>query len=409
MIYGKRVSPFSAGDDIVTNRSSNEVFDGLGGFDQLDMSAFTGAITLNTSAGTIVSTQGGTDTVTNIEFFKLGSGDDIVTLGDTGFVVRTGAGNDMVTGGTAKDLISGGDGNDILSGGTGAANELGGGAGDDIYISAAVGDSVIEASGGGNDEIRTTQAIFVNKANVETLRFTDGAAHFGAGIAQDDVIIGNTGRDDLFGRGGNDTLIGGSGASNTLIGGTGDDLYVVASVGDTIIENAGEGTDEVETTLAQFTLRDNVEILTFTGTGAFTGIGSSTNNILYGGAGNDFLSAMGGNDKIVGGAGDDILIGGAGVDEFAMSFSGTGVDRILDFTSGTDKFSFDNRVVDQSASFVLVQGSGAHATTFDATFLYDSSNGRLSYDIDGAGGQAAVLYAILNPGLTLAPGDFIIY
>ena len=62
---------------------------------------------------------------------------------------------------------------------------------------------------------------------------------------------------------GNDVLDGGAGA-DTMVGGTGNDTYSVDNAGDVVIENAGEGTDTVKTSLASYTLTDNVENLTGT-------------------------------------------------------------------------------------------------------------------------------------------------
>ena len=53
--------------------------------------------------------------------------------------------------------------------------------------------------------------------------------------------------------GGNDLLDGGAG-DDTMTGGTGDDIYLVDNAGDIVIENAGEGTDEIRTALADYSL-----------------------------------------------------------------------------------------------------------------------------------------------------------
>src|SRR3954464_10147155 len=90
------------------------------------------------------------------------------------------------------------------------------------------------------------------------------------GTSSADQIFGFGGDDILNGGGGNDRLDGGTGA-DTMSGGAGNDIYFVDDVGDSVIENSGEGTDEVRTTLASLTLGANVENLTFTGSGSFTG------------------------------------------------------------------------------------------------------------------------------------------
>lgn len=58
-----------------------------------------------------------------------------------------------------------------------------------------------------------------------------------------------------------------------------------------MIEYAGEGTDRVSTKLDAYTLGTNIENLTYTGTGNFTGTGNDLRNLLTGGAGRIFCLA----------------------------------------------------------------------------------------------------------------------
>src|SRR5690606_5685591 len=139
-----------------------------------------------------------------------------------------------------------------------------GGTGNDVYI-ASRGDTIIEFAGEGIDEVRTTSSIYILPANVENLTLIDGADHAAAlGNALDDVIRGNVGADAIFGYDGNDTLYdGGGNGFDTLIGGRGDDIYFVEQRYSSTLENAGEGTDEVRTTLSVYALQANIENLTF--------------------------------------------------------------------------------------------------------------------------------------------------
>jgi Ca2+-binding RTX toxin-like protein len=86
-----------------------------------------------------------------------------------------------------------------------------------------------------------------------------------------------------------------------MAGGAGNDIYVVDNVGDSVVELAGEGNDTVRTSLASYVLGDEVENLTFIGTGNFVGTGNASVNIITGGNGDDLL---------IGGAGADQLLGG---------------------------------------------------------------------------------------------------
>ena len=60
-----------------------------------------------------------------------------------------------------------------------------------------------------------------------------------------------------------------------------------------VVGEAGEGTDMVRTAFEAYALVANVESLTFTGAGNFTGTGNDLDNTITGGAGNDTLERRG--------------------------------------------------------------------------------------------------------------------
>ncbi|MBB4252724.1 Ca2+-binding RTX toxin-like protein [Rhizobium sp. BK008] len=265
----------------------------------------------------------GTDTIkTALASYSLAAISNVENLTYTGTADFTGTGNELA------NTIAGGIGNDVLDGGAGI-DTLIGGAGNDIYIVDNTGDVVTEAANAGIDTIKTALASYTlaSLTNVENLVYTGSSDFVGTGNASANVISGGSG---------NDTLDGGAGA-DTLTGGTGNDIYVVDSIGDIIVENAGEGTDTVKTSLTSYTLGSNVENLTYTGTAAFTGTGNALDNVITGGSGANRLS---------GGGGDDILIGGAAADTFAYGANG-GIDTIVGFAaSGTarDVLAVDSSV-----------------------------------------------------------------
>ena len=312
--------------------------------------------------------------------------DDVLTAVQAArpYYFNAGAGNDSITGGTANDFLVGGSGDDVLAGGAGNNSYIGGAGIDTLSFAGATGNVFANMLGGsanngyGGTDTFTTIENIVGGAGADTI----------IGSTGDNVIVGGLGADYLIGFDGNDTLDGGTGSPNSLEGGKGDDTYIVSAVGDSITENVGEGIDTVRTGLTSFTLAANVENLVFTGAAASTGIGNGLANTFTGGVGND------------------IFTGGAGADSFRAVFGG-GLDRITDFTSGSDKVVLDTSFA-HTASFAFVSGTGAlTATTADSTFIYHSDTGILSYDADGNGAGAAVDLFNVGAGTVLVSSDIV--
>ena len=125
--------------------------------------------------------------------------------------------------------------------------------------------------------------------------------------------------------------------ADTMVGGAGDDTYFVNLATDVITENANEGTDTIRTSLTSVSLANyaNVENLTYTGTGNFTGVGNALNNVITGNTGSDTLLGGLGTDTLSGGAGNDRLDGGAGAGDIAdYSYATSGVSVTLDASGG---------------------------------------------------------------------------
>ena len=153
--------------------------------------------------------------------------------------------------------------------------------------------------GGGTDTVQTSLASYTLGADVENLTYTGAGNFTGTGNALDNIITGGVGSDVLNGGDGNDILNGGLGA-DAMNGGAGNDTFVVDNVGDTVTEAVGGGTDLVQTSLASYVLAANVENLTYTGAGNFTGTGNALANTITGGGGNDVLNGGAGADQLVG-------------------------------------------------------------------------------------------------------------
>ncbi|WP_234461617.1 beta strand repeat-containing protein [Stutzerimonas stutzeri] len=251
----------------------------------------------------------GTDEVrTNLDSYTLG--DNLENLVFTGTDDATGTGNAL------DNTITGNSGNDTLDGGAGA-DTLTGGAGNDAYIVDDAGDLVVEAADEGIDTVQTDLSSYTLTANVENLVLTNAGGASGTGNALDNTITGTAG---------NDTLDGGTGA-DALTGGTGDDTYVIDNAGDVINEAADAGNDTVQTSLASYTLGENLENLTLTAASGATGTGNTLDNVITGSTGNDTLDGGAGSDTLSGGNGNDTLVYDAN-------------DTLIDGGAGTDTLLF---------------------------------------------------------------------
>lgn len=152
-------------------------------------------------------------------------------------------------------------------------------------------------------------------------------------------------------------------------------------------------------------------------------VGSSFNDGLSGGTGDDELlggdgrdALLGGadNDRLNGGAGDDKLSGGGGDDVFIFDApigGGANIDRIADFTSGSDtieihqEFYFLGLTTGQLDASQFAIGS---ATGSGPQIVYNASTGSLRYDSNGAEAGGSTMFALLTGAPALAVSDFLI-
>lgn len=246
------------------------------------------------------------------------------------------------------------------------------------------------------------------------------ADHLDGGRGQD-VIYGGDGADVLSGGAAADLILTGSG-DDTVFGGGGDDSITATSSGAHLL-NGGGGDDSLQgdnggrNSVGGDTLRGGVGNDTLTLTTASSPDNPKRDHLL-GGSGDDKLSGDLGTDELHGGSGADTLAGGLGNDILNLGKDDgsrdvvvyhardEGQDKIRDFTPGEDVIALN--FIPHSADPHFLAGADPVSGGTGVWLLYDTDDGRLTVDIDGTGGKAAIALATLKdvPAITLADFTF---
>ncbi|GAB5606502.1 beta strand repeat-containing protein [Sideroxyarcus sp. TK5] len=385
-------------DNILTGNSGNNVLDGGAGADTMAGGAGNDTYVVD-NAGDVVTEalNAGTDTVQSNISYTLGNNLENLVL--------TGADSLSATGNSLNNVIVGNSGNNLIDGGAGA-DTMSGGAGDDTYVVDNTGDVIVEAVGEGFDTVHAS-ANYTLGANIENLALAGTADISGTGNALDNVITGNSGNNSLSGDAGNDTLDGGIGA-DSMSGGTGDDTYIVDNTGDVVTEGLNAGIDSVQSSVS-YTLSDNVENLTLTGTASINANGNALDNILTGNSGANVLDGGAGADTLIGGQGKDTLMGGAGNDRYEFNL-GDGADTIID-ASGLDTLFVGSNLIEANLEgtrvgndmFISVLGT-TDSITLTNWFAQGQGVQRIEF-ADGSFLDAVGIEGLLNRPPVANPDD----
>ena len=311
-------------NNVITGNAGNNALDGGTGADTLIGGSGNDLYLVNNTSDVVQEgVNAGLDTVRSSIGWSLGANVENLTL--TGTSAINGVGNsldNLIIGNSGDNILNGNGGNDTLEGGI--SDTLIGGSGNDVYVKSNQFGEVREDINGGID---TVQSSFTQdlSANVENLILTGTANINGTGNALNNVLIGNTG---------NNQLDGGPVGADTLIGGAGDDRYTVWGGDDVVEEGANAGTDTVYA-LSDWSLGANFENLFLGNTDAKNGVGNSLDNLIttFPANGANMLNGNGGNDTLDGAGGADTLIGGAGNDLFLLNYD-SGVATIQEDVNG---------------------------------------------------------------------------
>jgi len=405
---GNNVLSGGAGDDVLWGGAGNDTLDGGAGNDWASFDYNRADYTISRTSATDIKLVRGSQTITvrNVEWFQFADDSFSVgkAVGPTPFadvlyaepnLILSPMIGGYVDGLAGNDTIYGTDWSDTLIGGAGVDSMIGG-LGNDIYEVDVAGDKIVELANEGIDTVwvKLPSGTYTLGANVENGIVTSTGAVGITGNALDNYLTGNAAANTLTGGAGNDTLDGGLG-NDRLVGGLGDDVYIVNAPGDVVTEAANQGTDTVwlqNFTGSAYTLAANVENGIFFGSDNISLTGNALNNYLRGGNAADTLIGGAGNDTLEGGSGWDILTGGTGADTFVFNTALVGLsymDTITDFNRAEgDKIALSVSVFD-------MLGSAGGTVTLNGDHLA-YNDGVLSYDADGAGGEAAKPIALLG-------------
>uniref|UniRef100_UPI0025C6D345 beta strand repeat-containing protein n=1 Tax=Aquabacterium sp. TaxID=1872578 RepID=UPI0025C6D345 len=310
-----------------------------------------------------------------------------------------------LTGDANANVLTGGSASDIFDG-LGGADTFNGGAGFD-WARYALGSAGVVVNMN-NTALNTGDAAGDVYNSIENL---DGSSY------ADTLVLLSTVAGTIYGRAGNDTLVG-SNLNDTLMGGTGDDSIDGGTGTDSSIYNITNG-NGILTTLAQVSITaggtdgsivvtdsrgtsgngtdtlTNIESLVFTDTTVTVVNGTSSNDTLSGAANQDVLVGGAGNDRLAGGAGADWLFGGTGTDTVDYSASTAGVTVNLGLA--TAQVSTGDASGDILTSIEAVVGSAYNDTLYA---------GATTTSLQGGAGTDLLWAGVVGTGtLTMDGGD----
>ena len=231
-----------------------------------------------------------------------------------------------------------------------------------------------------------------------------------------DSLTGGAAADILLGLAGDDLLDGGAGADRT-IGGPGDDIHVVDDEGDVVEENPGEGSDEIRTGLAAYSLAGLADVEGLTGLSdsgqALTG--NALANDIAGGGGDDVMDGGAGADTMAGGAGDDVYLVDDEGDQAVEPAGDGGLDTVLSTISFTLGAGMENLQLSGTAALAIGNdlanqlGGNAFGNRLDGAAGADTMAGGAGddvYIVDHIGDRVIEVWAADSNDLVYATVSF---
>jgi Ca2+-binding RTX toxin-like protein len=308
----------NASNNTITGNLLDNTIDGAGGADTMEGRQGDDTYLVDQSNDIVREFAGqGNDTVRTSINYTLSTGVEVETLRTTD---DTGTAALELTGNEFNNTLIGNDGGNILRG-RGGSDGIDGRGGIDTV-------NYFDSSGGA--------IVVLGQNGAPGFAYEFGLVNNQAVLVSVDTLLNI---ENVLGSGQNDTLVGNE-VINRLQGFAGNDTYVVQNAGDTIMEGAGQGSDEVRTSVSYTLAAVNADIETLrttddNGTAPINLTGNGVNNHLIGNnAGNTLDGGGGNNDELEGRDGDDTYLvnnanvritenGGLGIDTVRASLTYT--------------------------------------------------------------------------------------
>jgi uncharacterized repeat protein (TIGR01451 family) len=273
------------GNDLLDGGRYPDVISGGAGFDAVDYSTRTEAVTV-TLDGSPTSGNG----------FEDGPPGARDTVGSDVEAALGGSGDDTLIGNSSDNLLDGGDGDDLLDGDAGA---------DDLVGGSGLDDTV--------DYSSRIDPVTVNLDGMPTSGNADDGPPGARDTVETDVedAIGGSGADMFTGNESDNIFDGGPGA-DTFSGGDGFDAVDYSGRSQAVSVSLDGGANDGASGEGDNVGPDMEDAFGGSGNDHFSG--SQASNLFAGGPGADVLDGAGGDDFLLGEAGADSLTGGAGVD-----------------------------------------------------------------------------------------------
>ena len=386
-----------AGNDWLSGGAGRDLIEGGDGRDTASYAGATGAVVARLYNGLLGEGEAAGDRYVSVENLEGSNFNDHLYGDDKGNTLWGRDGVDALFGLKGDDVLEGGKGADMLFGDVGSDTAT--------YVSstARVVASLVTGIGTAGDADGDTYNGIENlTGSAFDDRLTGNAAvNILRGASGNDVLRGLAGDDTLYGGYGDDLLQGGAGA-DMIDGGLGGDTVSYAGATAGIVANLAAPTGNTRDAAGDV----YVSIENLTGSDHNDRLNGNTfENYIVGGAGNDVLNGGDASDRLRGGEGNDAFVFNSALDALAN------VDTILDYSVPDDRIWLDDAVF---TTLTAGQGlgsafaNGSAATTAAHRIIYNSVNGDLYYDADGAGGADAILFARIGAGLTMTAAEFLV-